>query len=295
MIAMPGDDSGAKRNATGKAAAKRQNAVNAGAVKSGKAPATPAKSKPDTDAVLTLRALATVLRHGLRFANASIPSDRWVECMGFLLGDVQGEVVQIKDAIPITNGSKVEVRFGDDHYRIADGINTKLKDELWVVGWYHTHPGHDLFLSTVDRVNHAGYQMLNENAVALVFDPSKLTGENSLNLADYMRFFRLKDPSKLGRSEYDELDSVRLEGSFSDMVDAIREITEAVQLGHPVLLEFEEVPAPSIQSLEELVNRMFTSIQEIRSDVKDLKVQQAGLEKQVRRTVTDLLDDEKLE
>ena len=59
--------------------------------------------------------------------------------------------------------------------------------------------------------------------------------------------------------------------------------------------QFEETPAPSIQSLEELVNRMFNNIQEIRSDVKDLKVQEAALEKQVRRTVSDLIDDEVLE
>ncbi|HID74327.1 MAG TPA: hypothetical protein EYP43_04675 [Thermoplasmata archaeon] len=296
---MQDEERGTARNARGTGArvarARPGTGKDAGRNRKGARAAGEGGKEPDFDAVLSLRSLGVILRHGLRFANMAIPAERWVECMGFLLGDVRDDVIHIKDAVPITNGSKVEVRFTDEQYRIADEINSKLSEDMWVVGWYHTHPGHDLFLSTIDKVNHAGYQALNPKAVALVFDPSKLDDENSQNLGEYMRLFRLKDPSKLGRSDYDELESIRLEGSFSDMVDAIREIAEAVQQGHPVLLEYEEIPPPSIQSLEELVNRTFEAIQEIKRDVRDLKAQQKVLEKQVTAAVSGLIDDEELE
>lgn len=99
------------------------------------------KETEPADAVIQLRALGTILRHGFRFCNPSIDRNKWAECMGFLLGDVDDNgLIIIKDAIPITNGSKVEVRFNDEHYKTSDEINATLSEDMWVVGWYHHIP-----------------------------------------------------------------------------------------------------------------------------------------------------------
>jgi len=263
---------------------------------------TPAKTKGDfeskatepADAVIHLRALGMILRHGLRFCNSSIERSKWVECMGFLLGDVEDDLIIIKDAIPITNGSKVEVRFNDEHYRTSDEINATMSEDMWVVGWYHTHPGHDLFLSTIDRVNHAGYQMINPNAVALVFDPSKLTKKNAAELRHYMKLFRLVDPRKMEAADYEELEKVRMEGSFSDMVEAFKDLAETVEKGHPIMLEYKETTMAGL-GLEDVISKTYESLQEINRDIKQLKEQERKLERQVKLAVTNLIDDEELE
>ncbi len=41
---------------------------------------------------------------------------------------------------------------------------------LLKVGWFHTHPGHGIFMSHIDKTNHAQYQLPWQ--VALVLDPS---------------------------------------------------------------------------------------------------------------------------
>lgn len=43
------------------------------------------------------------------------------------------------------------------------------KKDLRKVGWFHTHPGHGIFMSSTDKANHAMYS--NPWQVALVLDP----------------------------------------------------------------------------------------------------------------------------
>ena len=39
------------------------------------------------------------------------------------------------------------------------------------IGWIHSHPTYDLFLSSVDLHNQLGYQLQLEEAVAIVYSP----------------------------------------------------------------------------------------------------------------------------
>ncbi len=253
------------------------------------------KETEPADAVIHHRALGKILRHGFRFCNAAIEQSKWVECMGFLLGDVDDDnMIIIKDAVPVTNGSKVEVRFTSEHYRTSDEINATLSDDLWVVGWYHTHPGHDLFLSTIDRVNHAGYQILNPNAVALVFDPSKVRPKKIDQLDHYMKLFKLVNPRKMEAADYLELENIRMEGGFADMVEAFKDLAETVEKGHPIMLEYKETTMAGL-GLEEVISKTYDGLLDIKRDVKQLKQQQTKLETQVKIALKDLIDDEELE
>jgi proteasome lid subunit RPN8/RPN11 len=197
-----------------------------------------AESEEEETIILSYRALNKVLRHGMRFSNPKAPKKEWIECMGFLVGDVVDGVVEISDAIPMVHGSIVEVEFQDEHYAKADEINQSLTNENWIVGWYHTHPGHGLFLSPVDRVNHAGYQLLNPKAVAMVFDPSKFKYGSELN--EYLKIFRLELPDLREKSEFMEIKNIEIKHYIQDVLDSMVEATMLLAEDYPLVLEFKE-------------------------------------------------------
>lgn len=192
----------------------------------------------DKKVSLSYKALINILRHGLRFANPAIPEERWVECMGFLLGSVENDTIVINDVIPMTHGSDVEVNFSKEHYAKADEINQKLSDKFWIVGWYHTHPGHGLFLSSIDKINHAGYQIGNKDAVALVFDPSRIKKNSSFS--DYIRIFKLRDPENLQKSRCVEITNISVRASHDEVVQTIFNIAQLHTRKCPLIFEYKE-------------------------------------------------------
>lgn len=192
----------------------------------------------DKTVSLSYKALINILRHGLRFANPAIPMKKWVECMGFLLGNIEEDIININDVIPMTHGSDVEVKFSIEHYAKADEINQKLSDELWIVGWYHTHPGHGLFLSPIDKINHAGYQIQNKDAIALVFDPSEI--KKNSNFSNYIRIFRLKEPENLQNSTFQEITNISVRARHDDVVQMIFNIAQLQTRKCPLIFEFKE-------------------------------------------------------
>lgn len=82
------------------------------------------------------------------------------EIGGFLLGHVypeenQTHQVTIEEFIPITAESKnrYTVKFGDQAWIELDDA-LKANRGMNLVGWFHTHPGHNLFLSEADLREH---------------------------------------------------------------------------------------------------------------------------------------------
>ena len=60
-----------------------------------------------------------------------------------------------------------------------------MKYDVITVGWIHTHPGFDLFLSAVDLHNQLGYQQQLSEAIAIVYSPIDKSGP--------YKSFRVKD------------------------------------------------------------------------------------------------------
>mmetsp|Transcript_106532 Transcript_106532/g.147511 ORF Transcript_106532/g.147511 Transcript_106532/m.147511 type:complete len:106 (+) Transcript_106532:994-1311(+) len=52
-------------------------------------------------------------------------------------------------------------------------FETQIKEEVMTIGWIHTHPQFDLFLSSVDLHNQLGYQMQLSEAIAIVYSPKR--------------------------------------------------------------------------------------------------------------------------
>lgn len=103
-----------------------------------------------------------------------------------ILGGVQtGDSLVISTVI-------VPQQKGNSDYCEAAGeehiLDTVLSKNLVVIGWIHTHPTQDAFLSSVDMHMHCSYQSSLPEAVAIVMAPSKV---NNIGI------FRLTTPPGL--------------------------------------------------------------------------------------------------
>ena len=50
-------------------------------------------------------------------------------------------------------------------------FETQINNQVMTLGWIHTHPQFDVFLSSVDLHNQYGYQMQLKEAIAIVYSP----------------------------------------------------------------------------------------------------------------------------
>jgi proteasome lid subunit RPN8/RPN11 len=222
-------------------------------------------------------ALNKILRHGFRFSHPKGERKQWVECMGFLVGDVSEGEVEIKEAIPMAHGNLVEVEFSDEHYSKADEINQTLTDNSWIVGWYHTHPGHGLFLSPVDKVNHAGYQSLNPDAVALVFDPSQYNGKNEFE--KYIKVFKLVDPNMREKSDFKEIEGVDVVHSLSEVMNSLYEMSLLNGKDGHLILEYGEKMEESELKVKPSI---YLDAEDVEKDIREMRNLIKHLHKEVK-------------
>ncbi|NVM30062.1 MAG: Mov34/MPN/PAD-1 family protein [Candidatus Helarchaeota archaeon] len=187
--------------------------------------------------VLTLEAYEQIVLHATRFANTKVPMDVWKEVYGFLIGTVEDTRVLVKKAVPMAHGSSVEVEFTDEHYIKSAQIDSWAAERnMFIVGWYHSHPGLGLFLSSTDIQNQLGYQGPNPNAVAIVFDHTKVSEPGHPGF----EVFKLDDPN-LGRMS--DFHSIKWEIEDVDRekhIKTLYELSERSLLKQPLAPEYGE-------------------------------------------------------
>ena len=71
------------------------------------------------------------------------------------------------------SGSCVYVKIGD-YSPIYSLLNEKMEKGEFIVGWIHSHPGLDIFLSGTDISTQLLYQQMDPRSVAIVVDPTKI-------------------------------------------------------------------------------------------------------------------------
>ncbi len=114
------------------------------------------------------------LRFALENANPLKKSRYWRECIGLILGRIDGESIIVTDIIPIGSGSSVFVDISD-YEKVFSLISFDRIDQGEViVGWAHTHPGLGLFFSGTDIGTQITYQSMHPLAFGLVLDPTKV-------------------------------------------------------------------------------------------------------------------------
>ncbi|MBD3185938.1 hypothetical protein GF325_03830 [Candidatus Bathyarchaeota archaeon] len=150
-----------------------------------------------------------MLMHVLRFGSPGIPRDQWRECYGMLVGKFSKEKgITVTDALPVTHGSEIGVEFVEENYIIMaqfmdqlDRVNAEIEQadqKLFIVGWYHSHPGMERFLSSVDVRNQISYQPASfPFGIAIVFDNTCVFEQDAATgMMDLgFKIFRLDDPT----------------------------------------------------------------------------------------------------
>ena len=124
------------------------------------------------------KAYKKFLRYVLEYANPSLPHSTWQETIGFLFGKFtdsgNGREVLITDVLPMDSGSSVYVKIGD-YAPIYEELIQKGEKGEFIVGWIHSHPGLQIFLSGTDVSTQRLYQQMDSKAVALVVDHTTIT------------------------------------------------------------------------------------------------------------------------
>ncbi len=149
------------------------------------------KQKIGKPVVIRADAYKTIILYASRYANKSIPSEEWKEIYGILIGSSDEELVYIEHAEALTFGHATDVQLDERHYGFIEEIQERLdKDgkEYYMVGWFHSHPGLNLFFSYIDLINQLGFQQNNDDFCGLVFDHTllgkkkeeKIIGEDGL-------------------------------------------------------------------------------------------------------------------
>ncbi|MFX0188028.1 MAG: hypothetical protein ACFE8A_09845 [Candidatus Hodarchaeota archaeon] len=181
--------------------------------------------------IIPKKAYLTVVAASIRYANAKIPFDDWLEIYGIFTGKTSkdGEDLIITEAYNITHQVRKEediidkVFWSDEDYISFSIIDDEAfsKGE-YTVGWFHSHPGHRVMMTSLDIRTTATYQKFNPLAISLVFNPERLIkqrepavkrGDPDIKLKNDPGFkiFSLDDPEMLD-SNYHEVNDYRIEG-----------------------------------------------------------------------------------
>lgn len=98
--------------------------------------------------------------------------NRPYERIGLLMGALENHSLWVNEIIP--GGSEMD----DVSCVFPPNLLAKVANDIIegripgrIVGWYHSHPGHGLFLSQTDLDTHMRFYQFSPYAVSLVVDP----------------------------------------------------------------------------------------------------------------------------
>ena len=136
--------------------------------------------------IISAEAYKTIILYASRYSNRSIPPENWKEIYGVLIGFSDDDFVHVVGAEALTFGHDTDVILDNRHYVFIAEIQDKLdaqKNNLYVVGWFHSHPGLGLFFSDIDLRNQIFFQT-HEDGIGLVFDHTLLGKKKQEKLED---------------------------------------------------------------------------------------------------------------
>jgi len=186
-----------------------------------------------------------MLIHVLRFGSKTRDHRQFKEVIGMLVGHLEGDGkikdVIVEDVVPISHGGSIEVKFTDEQLGAFGEIDLQIYEEhgsknWFTVGWYHSHPGLNIFFSSTDVFNQLFWQDKNPSGVGLVFDHTYLEREGDLGF----RAFRLDDPSKSLKSDYHEVKARVEPPKDMSFYSNIIELISNIKSNQPPLYELNE-------------------------------------------------------
>lgn len=118
------------------------------------------------------------------------------EAICLLRGRVCGEYLLVSDVFccPDAKATYSSVKIPEKSFVEAGDI----KDNNYIIGWSHDHPGFKVFMSGTDRATQTDFQALFPDAVAMVMNPFSKNGID-------FKFFRYNENGDLKKLKYDFL------------------------------------------------------------------------------------------
>lgn len=109
-------------------------------------------------------ALGKILHHSISNLNH--------EVAGLMIGKVVSDVVEVWDAVTgLQQSSPAYVKLEENVMALVAEVLIENIPDLYIVGWYHSHPGLNVFMSPIDVETQKAYQAMFPKAIALVIDP----------------------------------------------------------------------------------------------------------------------------
>ena len=224
--------------------------------------------------IIPKKAYLTIVAAAVRFANARIPKDDWLEASGVLIGKNVGDDVVISAAHPIMhqeldkNAVMDQYKWKDEDYEALSIIDDEAFSRgEFTVGWYHSHPGFKVMMSHIDIRTTLSYQTNNPLAISLVFNHMRLIkqielpdkkGDPDIPLENDPGFkiFRLDDVSGIEAS-YHPTD-YKIEGYES--------MTQLIQTTQAFIIDVTNL-LPKEGLIETYQNQVNKSIEELNSQL----------------------------
>jgi proteasome lid subunit RPN8/RPN11 len=135
------------------------------------------KLEDDKTVSISVKAVLKIASHALKYANSKISKEKWVEVIGLLAGKqyAYGPKLHIEDAYPMGHGSAIYAEI-KDYKNFVRAFNDIKSKNLFICGWYHSHPSYGTWMSDEDIGTQSRYQKLWDSAIALVIDPYQIDG-----------------------------------------------------------------------------------------------------------------------
>jgi len=116
------------------------------------------------------------------------------EVAGLLVGKSHSNILEIWDAVTgEQHGTPAFVHLDETVMASVAEQLSQSNSGLYIVGWYHSHPGLDVFLSPTDIDTQRRYQLLYPKAVALVIDPAEYIRTKRISSLRFKVFHLSKD------------------------------------------------------------------------------------------------------
>ncbi len=190
--------------------------------------------------IITKKVYFTVIAAAVRFANARIDIDDWLEVSGAFIGKNEDAKVIVTEAYPIMHQEPDpdavidQYKWSDEDYESLSIIDDEAFSRgEFVCGWWHSHPGFKVMMSHIDIKTTLSYQINNPLAISLVFNPQRLVRQvelpskkgdpvKQLKNDTGFKIFRLDDVNHGIKASYHETE-YQIEGYESNMEVLIKE------------------------------------------------------------------------
>lgn len=113
-----------------------------------------------------------------------------IEIMGMLVGTTRGDQIIVFDSYELpVEGTETRVNAQNESYEyMVQYMSEMVPESQTIVGWYHSHPGYDCWLSNIDMHTQDLNQNYQDPYVAIVVDPIKSLKDGSLAMGAFRTF-----------------------------------------------------------------------------------------------------------